>query len=198
MEEVVIKRLSEMDEAGVEQAADIFADSFYEALRMFSKDRAVLAKAMKHSFVRDRFFAALADGRVVGIFGYSTSEGRAHRFDKRQAQAALGAWKGWLFHTFVRGEMEKPLGLTGRQCYIESVATDRRARGKGIATKLQHHLIEALDCDEFILEVVDTNTNAIRLYEKLGFTVFRKKKQRFFRKQAGFNERWYMRKTVTR
>ncbi|MCK8488852.1 hypothetical protein M0651_16905 [Paenibacillus sp. MBLB2552] len=58
---------------------------------------------------------------------------------------------------------------------------------------MNDELVTRLGYEDYFLEVVDTNTAAIRLYEKLGFVEFRRKPQRCFRKQAGFNARIYMR-----
>lgn len=45
-------------------------------------------------------------------------------------------------------------------------------RGKGIATALVKRAIEAMEqrnADEIVLETEETNTQAMRLYERLGF-----------------------------
>ncbi|MGG6313874.1 GNAT family N-acetyltransferase [Paenibacillus macerans] len=194
MNEIAIRNLAELEEAGLRQAAEVFVDGFYDSLRFFAADRGKLARALEHALVREQFAVALTEGRVVGIFAFSTGQKRAFRFDKQVLRKELGWLRGGVFYILVRQELEKPLELKERQCYFESVATAEEARGRGIATKLHDHLLLMLDYDEYILEVVDTNSAAIRLYEKLGYTVFKRKPQRWFRKQAGFNARLYMKK----
>ena len=44
---------------------------------------------------------------------------------------------------------------------------------------------------EYLLDVIDVNTGALKLYESLGFKVLIRKKQ-IFAKQAGLNECIYM------
>jgi peptide alpha-N-acetyltransferase len=52
------------------------------------------------------------------------------------------------------------------------LAVQEAHRGKGIATKLVHMAIEAMDkagADEIVLETEVTNTASLKLYERLGF-----------------------------
>lgn len=194
MESLSIKKLADLDASGRDQAVEIFTDGFLRSLQFISKDQTRLARALRHTFVGDQFYTAVENGRILGIFAYSTNRSRAFSFDKRVFQKELGRIKGSFVYAVLYRELGKPLDFNDRQCYFESVATAREARGRGIATLLNNHLIAELDYDEFILEVVDTNTNAYRLYEKLGYTVINRKKQRFFPKLAGFNERIYMKR----
>jgi N-alpha-acetyltransferase 30 len=56
--------------------------------------------------------------------------------------------------------------------YIAMLATNEKFRGKGIATTLVSKAIDlmiAKDADEIALETEETNTAAMKLYERLGF-----------------------------
>lgn len=192
MSDFVIQNLAEQGDREVAQAAAIFVDGFYNSLRYFSKDREKLASAMVHALVREQFFVALEEGQVLGIFAYSAGQKRAFRFQRAELQKVFGWFKGSLFYSLVRRELEKPLHLAEGQCYFEAVATAKQARGRGVASQLNHELVSRLGYDDYILEVVDTNAAAIRLYERLGYVEFKRKPQRWFRKQAGFNARLYM------
>lgn len=197
MEQPAIHRLSELDERYLDQAVLVFVEGFYEPLRYFSDDKTLLVEALKHSFVKERFFAAVDGGRVLGILAYSDNRGRAHRLNRSALISAFGPVKGRLAYFMMGREFHKPLELKDdNQVYIESVATAPEARGKGIATALMNDLFARLPFGAYILEVADTNTAAVRLYRKLGFTVFRRKKQRWLRKRVGFNERLYMIKSA--
>ncbi|CEP00415.1 hypothetical protein PBRA_001469 [Plasmodiophora brassicae] len=54
------------------------------------------------------------------------------------------------------------------------VAVQKRYRTRGIGTRLIQHVVDACNervgCQEVRLHVLDGNANAIRLYERLGFT----------------------------
>lgn len=61
---------------------------------------------------------------------------------------------------------------------IINVVVDIKDRKKGIATKLINYLIECYDDIEYILlEVNENNSNAINLYNKLGFNVINVRKK---------------------
>lgn len=193
MEQPAIHRLADLDERYLDQAVRVFVEGFYEPLRFFSDDKTLLVEAMKHSFVKERFFAAVDGDRVLGILAYSDNRGRAHRLSRSALIRAFGPVKGRLAYLLMGREFQKPLELKDdNQVYIESVATAPEARGRGVATALLNDLFARLPFDAYILEVADTNTAAVRLYRKLGITVFRTKKQRWLRKRVGFNERLYM------
>ena len=52
---------------------------------------------------------------------------------------------------------------------IENVVTNSNYRKKGIATSLMEYIFALNMYERYILEVLDTNENAIKLYKKLGF-----------------------------
>ncbi|KXH65627.1 acetyltransferase [Colletotrichum salicis] len=59
-----------------------------------------------------------------------------------------------------------------RRGYIAMLAVASPYRGKGIATALVRRAIDAMgqrNADEVVLETEETNTQAMRLYERLGF-----------------------------
>lgn len=197
MEALQIKKLADLDDTYQEKVAEVFVDGFYDAfLYTFSKEKQALVNALKHCFKKEFYYTGLLNDQVVGIIAYSTNKERAQQLDKKILQKELGTLKGSLCHFLLSRELENPLDMPDNQIYIESIATRKEARGKGVATKLIHHVMDELEYDEVTLEVVDTNTNAVRLYEKLGFSIFKRKKKRFFREQAGFNERLYMIKHI--
>ena len=60
--------------------------------------------------------------------------------------------------------------------FIEFVGTAPKFRGRGVASHIIQHIIENTPSNEYVIEeVADTNTPAMRLYEKLGFEEYRRK-----------------------
>ncbi|GEC87836.1 MULTISPECIES: GNAT family N-acetyltransferase [Brevibacillus] len=196
METLLIKSFTELDNVRLEEAANVFIDSYPEMMTLLSRDRAVLVDFMKPSFATELYYAALWNGKVIGIMAYSTMAQRPLCFDKKRMQKAFGTFKGWVYYCFFSWHFHSPLAVHLDECFIESVATSPESRGKGVATALLNYFFEHLPYRDFHLEVVDTNTNAIRLYQKHGFTIVKSKKQRLFRKQAGFNETYTMKKML--
>ncbi|RNA67638.1 GNAT family N-acetyltransferase [Alteribacter keqinensis] len=192
MEKVTIKRMDDFERDVREEAAAVFIDGYYKDLSFFSKDRTTLQKAIRHAFCEDVYYLAEWEGEVVGILACSTNQSRAMKVNKREIVDALGFLKGSFAYSMLSRELHPPLHYPDDTGYIECVATTSESRGKGVASALVNHVIDHLHFSTYILEVVDTNTNAHRLYKKLGFTEYKRKKERFG-KMKGFRERIYMR-----
>ncbi|QJC50836.1 GNAT family N-acetyltransferase [Paenibacillus albicereus] len=168
------------DRAGVEarnQMAEIFADGFSQWLTFFSKDRDVTAKAFAHMFVLDQYYVALAGDRVAA-FGACTD---CRRFSVNLQSAPLrrhlGWFKGSMAALILKREFQKPFvdppAETGS---IEFVGTALSFRGQGAASAVIRHMLDHLPYRTYLIEeVAETNVPAIRLYEKLGFTEYKRK-----------------------
>lgn len=78
---------------------------------------------------------------------------------------------------FVAENENEVLGYCGMhivfgECYITNVAVKEKYRGRGIATALMNKLYEVMvneNGDFITLEVRESNSKAISLYEKLGY-----------------------------
>lgn len=195
---LVFRNLAELERTHLRQAVEIFVSSFYEPFSFISPDVDVIADVLEHSFIPEHYYVALLDGNVVGVAAVSSSEGRAHRFQRDVLVSHLGLFRGTLAYFKLRGVLERPLELEEHQCYIESVVTDSAFRGMGISSQMQKHLLSTLPYSEFLLEVAETNFNAVRMYEKLGFTVYERTPQKSFWKPNSQGGRVSMRRQVTR
>jgi ribosomal protein S18 acetylase RimI-like enzyme len=74
---------------------------------------------------------------------------------------------------------------------VEYVATKAKFRGKGVASTLIKHIVREGGYTSYVLDVADTNTNAFRLYEALGFREFMRVPHKYA-KQSGINYTVYM------
>ena len=74
---------------------------------------------------------------------------------------------------------------------VEFVAVSAKYRGQGVATAIMKHIFAVTPYEVYALEVADTNTNAVKLYEKLGYTEFMRIKQKHS-KQSGVDYLVYM------
>lgn len=189
--EILITPMRTCNESVRLQVSQVFVDAYEHDLAFFSKDQRLLAQAFVSSFCEDVFFVAEIGGEVVGILACATSKQRAIHLNRASLMSAFGFIKGRLAYRILNREFAAPLPYGEEVGYIESVATKQLARGKGVASALVRYVIEQQEYQRFVLEVLDTNTNAFRLYEKLGFKVFLRKKERFA-KMKGFTERIYM------
>jgi len=181
-----------------EKISELFVDGFYDDLKMFSKDRARLARAFAHMFLLRYFYVALVDGEIAGVAACLGAEDYCVKFDQKELVRHLGLFRG-LFAGFAfkyLGHSPKypPEAATDeRTGSIEFVATGSLRRKKGVAAAILGHLHSLPEYAEHVLEVKDTNAAAVALYEKLGYReVFRRKFR--WSKRADFDYFVYMKR----
>ena len=174
----------------------IFAEGFYQWLKHFSKDKDRLAAAFAHIFDLNVFYLAVINGKIAAITACTASKPPAIQLDKKILIKELGVISGRLAYTMLKKyvvEHSYPFELPAEAGSVEFVATAVEHRGKGAAYGLIGHIMAIMPYKEYILEVVGSNTAAIRLYEKLGFTEFTRTKAP---KGSGEEYYLYMKKTV--
>ena len=95
----------------------------------------------------------------------SSFNARSHNFYLQQDNEILG----YYFASFIVGEMT-----------LENICLAPHPPGKGLAKKLMAHFIEysrSLNTEDIFLEVRESNTKAISLYESYKFEVTGKRKE---------------------
>lgn len=172
--------------------SEIFIDGFGKHFVFFSPDKEVLIKAFEHTFVVDVFYVALLDGKVAGLGALTDGKTPSVVPKWKDFSTHLGLFKGTLAYFILRHEFSKPAKRTGdRIASVEFFVTDAQYRGKGVATAIIQYFLDNPAYDEFILEVADTNTEAVNLYTKLGFVEFTRVKAEHT-EQSGINDLVYM------
>ncbi|MBD2867286.1 GNAT family N-acetyltransferase [Paenibacillus arenilitoris] len=159
-----------------EQIARVFAEGFTQWLVFFSKDKNRIAKAFAHMFVLDQFYVAVSDGKVAAMASFTQSEALPVRLDAKELRKHLGLFKGSLAAIFLKKEFERPPELPPSEaCSIGLVGTAPEYRGQGAASQILRHLLDHFPHKVYVIdEVADTNIPAMRLYEKLGFTEYKR------------------------
>ncbi len=147
--------------------------------------RAVLTAGLNLTMV----LGALADGRLLGVAGLHSHADNFARISLRASVAALGLARGsyaWAaLSLFVAGP-----SCPADELRIAALAVDAAARGQGIGTRLLAAVYDQArhaGCRTVRLEVVDTNTGARALYERLGFTEVKTRRYPFIRNWLGFS-----------
>lgn len=74
---------------------------------------------------------------------------------------------------------------------VEFVATHEMYRGTDVASAIIKHIFAVTPYSIYVLEVADTNTSALKLYEKLGYKEFMRIAHKYS-KQSGINHFIYM------
>jgi len=178
------------------QISEVFVDGFYPWLHYFSKDKATLAHTLAHMFNTDSFFVAIENSKAIGITACIAKGQRCVKLEKREFRKHLGLIRGSFAYAMLHKEFEikaYPFPIGERMGAIEFVAVASEYRGKGIATELIEHIFAVTDFLEYVLEVADTNTAAVHLYRRLGFTEILRVAHTYA-KQSGINELVYMKK----
>jgi ribosomal protein S18 acetylase RimI-like enzyme len=159
-----------------QQIAELFANGFMQWLTFFSKDKDVIAQAFAHMFILEQFYVAIDGDKVAGTMGCSDGYASSVRLDKRELRKHLGFIKGTFASMFLKsweGGVENP--MTGKGS-IEFVGTSADYRRRGVSTMIFEYILENAPYTEYVIsEVADTNTSAMNLYRKWGFTEYKSK-----------------------
>ncbi|MCL2387768.1 MAG: GNAT family N-acetyltransferase, partial [Defluviitaleaceae bacterium] len=152
-----------------EQIAKIFAEGFYEhGLSSFSKDKAKLAKAFAHSFVLNSFYVAVEGEEIMSLVGCTDKKPPPLQMDKKFLIKELGFIRGriayWGVNKFVVNK-PYPFEMLPQEGSIEFVAAASEHKGKGATYGLLSYVMEASPFNSHVLEVIDHNEPAIKLYE---------------------------------
>lgn len=161
------------------QMGEIFAEGFKQWLLAFSKDTVRLAKAFAHVFDLRCFYLAVHGDKVIAMAGIGNGGSSPIKFDKKICRKELGFFRGWVAYIMLTKYIvnhKYPFDFSPGMGSIETVVTATKFRGKGIAYGLLNHVMKVTPYGEYVLEVIESNVGAIKLYEKLGFKVFNKTK----------------------
>lgn len=172
----------------------IFVEGFYQWLQYFSKDKTKLANALAHMFNLDVFYLAEEGGRIAGFAACNDGSAPTVVLDKSEFTKYLGAVKGRIAYSILKKEFEEkqyPFEIAKDMGMVEFVATAPEYRGKGVATTIIRHIFDQTPRRQYVLEVADTNTTAVQLYERLGFREFQRVPQENS-KRSGVNYLVYM------
>jgi ribosomal protein S18 acetylase RimI-like enzyme len=189
---IEIKKANELGESSRKQISEIFVEGFGDLHSFFSKDRRKLAIAFEHMFVLDVFYVALVDGEIAGITACTDGKIMPINHSKKELKNHLGFLKGTFAYSVFKREFQKPpIEVGGKKAWIEFVATSAKYRGKGVATAIMNHIFTLSQYNEYILVVADNNTNALKMYEKLGYKEFKRIKHKYS-KYSGIDHMIYM------
>ena len=116
----------------------------------------------------------MIDNHVGSVMGLGTNTKRATKFDKQLCEEIFGRGKGRVLYNVLCREQEKPAVKKERDLYIDFLATNEVFRKRGIATKMLAFACELPGYTTCYLDVLSKNVSAARLYQKLGFVIYKK------------------------
>lgn len=190
-----ILNAAELGEGARTAMSDILVEGFYQWLSYFSKDKARLKRAFGHMFRLDAFYVALAGDEIAGMAALTNGKTPSVKLSFKELRRHLGFARGMLAGVILRKEFERhayPFAMGANEASVEFVATAPKCRGQGVALAIIRHFFTLSQYDSYVLEVADTNKNAVNLYEKLGFREFTRVKTKD-PKRSGIDYFVYMR-----
>lgn len=158
------------------QMSVVFAEGFTQWLGFFSTDKGKIARAFAHMFVLDQFYVAAAGSQIAGMVACTDCKTSSVKLNPRELRKHLGLIKGSIAGMVLKKEFERPFTNPPPQTgSIEFVGTASEFRGQGVASQIIRYIIENTPYQQYLIkEVADTNTPAMRLYEKLGFIEYQR------------------------
>jgi ribosomal protein S18 acetylase RimI-like enzyme len=179
-----------------DKISKIFVDGFYQWLHYFSKDKKKLVNAFSHMFNLDVFYVALLNDEICGIAACNDGKIKSVHLEKKELKKYLGFVKGTIAYAVLNHEFEEkqyPFPIEPDMGCIEFVATSAEYRGKGVASAIITNIFKTTPYTNYVLEVADTNLNAVNLYTKLGFKEFKRVEEKHS-KTSGINYLIYMKR----
>jgi len=176
------------------QISTLVVDAYADLLQHFKKDVHKITRALAESVLLEYFYVAVVNGEVAAIVACKKDKPPPVKLEKRVLVKHLGLIMGNLVYPVINKHMLEhryPFKLSEQTASIEIVATTAKYRGQGIAQGLMEHVMSELPYKNYVLEVIDINHAAIRLYEKMGFNEIARIASP---KNSGFNHFVYLKK----
>ncbi len=146
---------------------DAFGDKFTVAIPSRQQRLSLLAESLNLDFA----FCATDAGQLVGLAGFKTgdgsfTDGMTYRSLIKHTGLVRGNWAAMVFSLYERS-------LTPGQLLMDGIVVDASMRGRGVGTRLLDELMAFAKSNDYAdvrLDVIDTNPDARRMYERNKFT----------------------------
>lgn len=196
---IEISRGDEIGEQARRPITEVLVQGFADDFAYFSTDPSTLVDAFEHMLLLERFYVALLDGQPAAVASVTTQDQECFSPRAAELRRHLGAMHGTISHVVVRSQfLGAPPEARPGLAEIGFVTTAPRCQGRGVATALIRQILTLDQYDTFVLrDIKDTNTAALGLYTKLGFTEYQRRPVRFARR-AGFGSYVSMRLAIPR
>ncbi len=155
----------------INSATDLFLNAFGSKFYPILGDGEITKELVKSSINTTSCISAFENGDLLGILAVQEKNKSFVDISFDNIKSSYGLIKGMIKAVLLSLFMYKP---DDKEIHIECIAVAISARGMGIGTRLLNELFSQAS-DECIqkvtLEVINTNTKAKSLYEKLGFHI---------------------------
>ena len=192
-----IEIVQRLPNALINQAAKLLYESFYIKMRVLIKEKDKALRLIQAATNYDSGFYVILDNKLVGIAGIQS---KGNKYFNIKFSDLL---KEFSFFTalpkFIRFKLESMSFPKENELEIVALSVKEDMRGKNICASIINEIIKYAKEKEFnklSLTVVDTNQNAKRLYERIGFSINKIVKYGFITRSAGFDAVIHMYKNI--
>ena len=165
------------------QAAIICCEGFFSQIGWLFGSKQKAITVLEHGFDTELGLTAQMQGQLVGFVGFKYENRPFFQFERSYCIRELGLLRGLLACLLLNNmTAAKPLS---DEMYIAVLVVDASMCGKGIGSLLMQAAFEIAQqnqCPAVVLDVANTNPDARRLYERLGFKLVRTIEFRFLPK----------------
>ncbi len=154
------------------KAVEIFSQAFQNKYGIIFKTNNEFKKFISLLILQKRMIYAYKDETLYGMLIYSTEEAKTHTTAKNMVKT-FGLIRGLSRYVKLAPFHEK---IHKGEIHIDFICVSEEARGRGIGTLLVNEAIELAQREkykEITLAVIDTNEQAKKLYETLGFSTIK-------------------------
>ena len=168
-----ILQFGDLNEVQKNEVVEIFIDGFGHFMT-FTKDRNALRSLFLNALNPFYTYAFVENETVLGILALATNKVRPIKLEKELCINLFGGVKGRILCKQMNAIFQKQVVTMDTDLYIDVLATSKESRGRGVATRLIEYSLQLQGYEDYYIEVMSKNTNAKRLYEKIGFVEFKK------------------------
>lgn len=187
-----------LNEKQKREVARLYYQAFpkkFSSLWLFTKNESQAVRVLAKSLRYKSGLYALSEDTVLGFIGLEKGNGFYAPLRYSSFREAFNIFSaGWRYAAYCiyrlfHGDMGS------RTIHIDPIVVARHTRGMGIGSGLLKATFEyakKLGKRKVVLEVVDTNPMARRLYEKHGFRVVKAEHLSLLTRRAGFDKLYHM------
>lgn len=202
MAKINVEITKSINEAQKIEVAKLFYGAFekkFSTLWLFAKNETQAVAVLRECIDYKKGLYAVSENSILGFIGLETGDGLFVNFKFSALSKVFGllgaAWR------FIAYGIYRLLhnNRIEHEVHIDPIVVSDKARGMGVGTQLLNATIDfarSINRKGVFLEVVDTNPNAQKLYERVGFAVVDVEDTSFFTVNSGFSKVIHMKKVL--
>lgn len=184
-----MKIVNDLPQPLKEDAFEIYHDAFHkkENLKITFNSKKQAIKLYKRGINFKSGLYAIKNGKLLGLLGFRSKKNKLIDYKLKTLRKEFGFFGGLIRR--IRCFFSHYENLSEDEIKIEAIAVNKQFRGKGIGSTLLRRAINFAKTRKYkriILNVVNTNPKAKKLYLRFGFKPISKTYFGFITNKAGY------------